>query len=310
MTPAERDARRVHAALDRLARLPGVAPLARRLRPRRRAAAAGAALQRWRADAPARRWRRAVVWASRAPIRFETLAGTVDTEATPVVMCLWKRSDRLSHILRDLSAQQDVRVRLVLWNNDATQSARYRRIVAQHGATGALSSVEFRSSPVNVGGLGRFLALRRLTGGVPGRPFLMIDDDQQVGATFVRDLLSRFRPRSYIGFWAWNLGASYWQRVEAADGETVNYVGTGGSVCDQEIVADRRFFSRLPARYGFIEDLWASAFAAARGWELRRVDAEVVFHDHDGNMYHDMIGIKDEFYWFLTSEDGARLLSR
>jgi hypothetical protein len=222
----------------------------------------------------------------------------IDENAVPVIMCLWRRPWRLEAILDQLAAQIDAPpVRLVLWNNEPANGESSRAAIAafaSRASTGAVRSIEYYESDVNLGGIARFVCARHVTGGRAGVPFIMLDDDQDVSARFLHDLLEAFAPQTYAGIWAFTTRASYWDRVEAADGDRVNYVGTGGSVCDAAIVATDAFF-RIPPRYGFIEDLWASYVAASRGWTLKKVATPFTLLDESGNQYHALRELKDEF---------------
>lgn len=285
----------------------------RRIRPRTRALAVSGAVRRaaiflrsvprlLHEAARRLRWRVEVTRLSVRPPHPDLLAGTLDDGEVPIVMCLWRRPWRIDAILDQLARQSDCPpLRLILWNNEPGNDTETRRAIAEFSrrdSTGAVQSVEYHCSPVNIGGIARFVVARAVARGALGKPFIMLDDDQDVSDHFVRDLLGAFAPRTYAGIWAFSTGQSYWDRVEAADGDIVNYVGTGGSVCDVALVADRRFF-RLPARFGFIEDLWASYVAASRGWTLKKIETPFELLDESGNQYHALRDRKDGFHRYL-----------
>jgi hypothetical protein len=292
-----------------------------RIRPRTRILAAARAVRTWlrrAAGVPAatqiawRRaaWRRALNRAIVRPLALEALAGTPSDADLPVIVCLWRRPYRLSAVLEQLSEQVGgPSLRLILWNNDPANSATYRRTIADHGARGAVASIELQNSRTNLGGIARFVVARHITAAESGRPFVMLDDDEDIATTFITDLLEVYAPRTYAGFWAFNTRESYWDRVAATGGETVNYVGTGGSICDAEIVRDRGFFDGIPDRFGFIEDLWASYYAASRGWRLRKVDTPIELQDEGGNQYHAYVDLKRQFHDYLRERTrGGRAL--
>ncbi|NYF15850.1 glycosyltransferase involved in cell wall biosynthesis [Microbacterium sp. AK009] len=237
-----------------------------------------------------------------SPRRFELLAGEVRPDSILVVICLYNRPDRIDAVLAQLAAQRgSPSIRLVMWNNAPRDDGHYRARIRAMGAWDALASVEYRSSP-NIGGIARFIVARRLLGGRAGVPFVMIDDDQDFDESFVAQLLSRHAPRSFSGVWAFFILGSYWARIEAEADGGASYVGTGGSVCDAALVRTRGFFWRLPGRYGFIEDLWASMFAGSRGWDLTRAAVPVRFVGEEMNQYHKLTNLKPEFYDYLIAQ--------
>ncbi len=185
------------------------------------------------------------------------------------------------------------------WNNRRRDDGTYRAAIAQAGDLGGVASVELRSSRVNLGGLARFLILRRLRRDGYAGPVILLDDDQRVGPTFVAELLSRYPPRSVRGVWAFRQHGSYWRRSELADRDDASYVGTGGCVIDATIVDDREFFSALPDRYRFIEDQWMSFVARVRGWTLAKADIPVEFVLQERNQYVAMIDMKEDFFTYL-----------
>lgn len=261
--------------------------------------------RRIRAERGGVRWKARMLLELARPTPFDVLAGEPRPGAVLVTVCLYNRPERIDSVLEQLAAQRGTPpLRLVLWNNARADDDHYRARVRALGARGALASVEYRSS-ANIGGIARFIVARRLLLGRPGVPFVMIDDDQDFSDTFVAELLARHAPRSISGVWAFFILGSYWARVEAQPGGGASYVGTGGSICDAEIVGTRGFFWRLPGRYGFVEDLWASMFAGSRGWDLTRAAIPVDFVGEDTNQYHTLKDLKSEFYEYLIAQTRA-----
>ncbi|WP_194409120.1 hypothetical protein [Microbacterium cremeum] len=233
-------------------------------------------------------------------VRPRRAVGTPREDAIPVIMCLWGRPDRFARSLEQLAAQEGAPpIRLILWNNKPRNDAHYRAELRAFPTFGAISSVEYVSSRVNIGGIARFIAARAIAPRGSSRPFIMIDDDLDVSTTVVRDLIDAYRPRTYAGWWAFRILGTYWERVEARPGERATYVGTGASICDSALVHERGFFSRLPARWGFIEDLWASAFAASRGWRVEKVETDVELTSEESNQYLKLVDVKPRFWDYL-----------
>lgn len=251
------------------------------------------------------RFRRSALLARMSGGRFglRRLHGTPSTEALPVVMTLWSRPERASAILTELAAQEGSSpIRLLWWNNSRAHAGAYVQAVADADDLGAIASVELRSSRVNIGGLARFLVLRRLRRDGYGGPVVFLDDDQHVGPSFLADLVSRYTPASLRGVWAFRQHGSYWGRDELADGEPATYVGTGGCVLDPAIVDDPEFFAALPDRYRFIEDQWLSFQALRHGWTLAKADIPFEFVLQERNQYHAMVDLKEQFFTYLFNE--------
>lgn len=248
-------------------------------------------------------WRCETVRQAVFGVRLTHVAGSAPRDAVPVIVCLWNRPHRIRETLNLLARQEDAPpLRVIFWNNKPANDLHYLGEIERFGATGAIASVEYHSSRVNIGGIARFLVARSITRGTSSSPFVMLDDDLNPSPSFVRDLLGAYAPRVYAGFWAFVILDQYWERRNAVPGEAAQYVGTGGTVCDAALVRDLGFFTRLPARYAFIEDLWASAYAASRGWRVEKVDTDVELTSEDSNQYLGMIDLKARFWAYLRKQ--------
>ncbi|MGN7799185.1 hypothetical protein [Leifsonia sp. 22587] len=238
------------------------------------------------------------------PIAPAAVRGAPAIGDLPIVMCLYARPSRLPDILRMLAAQESERpIRLVLWNNDAAHTSYYRSVLG-HADLGSLSGVELYESPGNIGGVARFVIARWLWDRGARGPYIMLDDDQQVGADFATTLLAEFVPHSISAWWGFANHGSHWQRSEVQPGGTLDYAGTGGTIADLELVSDPRFFE-IPPRFLMMEDQWMTARALALGWTVRKsaVDIRQVMEEETGNQYHGLWDRKDEFYAYLHGAD-------
>lgn len=249
------------------------------------------------------RWRAAMRLYRAGRFRMRELLRSGDPDGVAVIMCLWNRRERIDAVLTQLDAQQGTRVRLLLWNNNPSDDAYYRERIAAYRAHGALASVSLFSSPVNVGGLGRFFAARQLWVAGERGTFVMLDDDQDVSDAFLADLLAASGPKTIAGYWAWTMEGDYWARTPAEPGDRVSYVGTGGCACDLDIVSDLSFFTELPRYFAFLEDIWMCGYARKRGWVLRKVDTPVEFVLDETNQHHTLAERKAEFYRYLRLDD-------
>ncbi len=237
--------------------------------------------------------------------RVEALAGTADPQDIPVVMCLWNRPQRIDDILQQLDDQADARgVRLLLWNNQPADDAHYRSRIAAYRRTGSLHSVEYVCSARNTGGIGRLFLARWLLRAGYGGHFIMLDDDQDVTSSFTESLLRYAAPHEFAGWWAYNYINSHWNRTETEPGQIADYAGTGGSICDVEIVRRQSFFTDLPRRFTFLEDQWLCAYAKSLGWAVRKADVDITFVLHETNQFLQYASLKDEFRQYLTEGRG------
>jgi hypothetical protein len=234
-------------------------------------------------------------------IAFETLLGSPSQDHLLVVVCLWDRPMRIADILRIVDAQlASTPIRLVLWNNRPVHSNEYRRAVHAFHPSGSLSSVEMFESPLNIGGIGRFVATREIVRRGYTGPFIMIDDDQNFGPGLVEALLSQSGERAIAGVWAWNNSGRYWNRTQVfTTGESAAHIGTGGSVCDSVIVTNRRFFTKIPTRFLFMEDIWMSHFGARNDWRLTMAESPFDFVMSEKDQGHAIFDRKEDFFQWL-----------
>lgn len=228
--------------------------------------------------------------------------------AVPIIMCLWNRPERIRPIINMLEALNWKRpVRLVLWNNNTNDAAFYTSVVRewhdkQRGRDPhVLRSIDLINSATNFGGLGRFLAARLMWNAGYRGPIVTLDDDQNVSPYFIRDLKRQWTPRSIIPWWGFKLHGSYWKRSEIEPGTVPDHAGTGGTMLDIELVADDRFFSRLPHRYAYLEDQWMTFFAKTKNWRIIKARTDITLVSEEKNQYHGLKPLKDVFYmWQRT----------
>lgn len=244
--------------------------------------------------------------ALRKPLQWESF-GEPGSGGVTVVMCLWNRPERLPAILEMLGEQTGTGpVTLLLWNNRASDTERYRRALAGFVRTGALAGVRLHNAKDNIGGIGRFIAIRDTQ---PGESVVTLDDDQNVTPHFLSDLLRHAAPRTIAGVWAWRIGDDYWDRTQVTeDGAPADHVGTGGAVIDAALVRDKRFFTGLPSRYLFMEDIWMSQVARANGWRILAADTPIEFVLEERDQGHAIYADKGRFYRWLHRSDHIPVL--
>lgn len=224
--------------------------------------------------------------------------------SVPIIMCLWNRPERIRGIISMLEGLDWKRpVRLVLWNNNADDATFYTDVVREwHDRNRVvdqprtLRSIDLINSPKNFGGLGRFLAARLMWNDGYRGPIVTLDDDQNVAPTFIRDLKRQWTPKSIIPWWGFKLHGSYWRRSEIEPGTEPDHAGTGGTMLDIKLVADDRFFTRLPHRYAYLEDQWMTFVAKQRHWRIIKARTNISLVSEEKNQYHGLKPLKDVFY--------------
>ena len=82
-------------------------------------------------------------------------------------------------------------------------------------------------------------------------------------------------------------------------GEIANHTGTGGCVCDSALVSHPDFFTRIPVKYLFMEDIWMSHCGTRNGWTLLKVDSPVEFVLAELDQGHAIYDRKEKFFTWL-----------
>jgi hypothetical protein len=224
-----------------------------------------------------------------------------------VVMCVFRRPQRLGKTLEMLSAQRGCDVKLHIWNNNPDIQPEVDRAVAESSL-----SVAVRHSDRNIGGFGRFTFARELAARYDR--VVMIDDDEDFTAYFLACLEREFKPHRIVAFWAWILQDpnNYWDRTSPRRGGRVKYCGTGGLVCPTSIFMDDGLFD-CPARYRFVEDLWLSYYAeTVCGWKLYKTKYEenisLISDEHD--LWPSISEVKQEFLHYLLERGWSLAIDR
>jgi hypothetical protein len=224
-----------------------------------------------------------------------------DPAVLPVVMCTWKRIERLPRTIELLAAQRCVRPHLYLWNNNRGAAPTVDATIDRMPLIG----VEVSHSGTNVGGFGRFFYARELAGTYPYVVF--IDDDEDFDERLLATFLSEAKPRTASGYWSFNFSSTrdYWaSRIQPSAGERVTYCGTGGMIIDTSVFLCDGLF-RCPSRYWFIEDLWLSYFAGhVCGWTLYKSKASITIEHDPYDQFLTLHRHKDRFFRYLMMRRG------
>ena len=236
------------------------------------------------------------------PFAWKRLTGS---EAN-VLMCLWNRPTRLPAVLDLLDSQDHPGgVRLFLWNNNRADHPVYLRALQERAGTGgALVRVDIVRSPLNFGSIGRFFWARKIAVTRPDAPVIVLDDDQDIRTSFVREAIEQFDPRRLTAWWAWTVGDTYWERHAAELGDRVDHVGPGGMICRAGIFADERFFTEIPDEFRMLDDIWLTYFARREGYALAKLAVDIDFVMDETNQFHTQTDLKPRFFDHLYGSRG------
>lgn len=213
----------------------------------------------------------------------------------PVVMCAYKRLERLSTTLRQLSEQVSCNAEVYIWNNSALEAPYVGRTISQYPSM----AINLHNSKLNIGGFGRFYYAREIAHKYPA--VIFIDDDVDLDPTCLLALAKEFRPRTIHSFFTFKFTSkrNFFDRNDSNPGEEVDYCGTGGMICDTSIFLKDGLF-RCPAEYSFVEDVWLSFYAShVMGWKLYKSASPICIVPDEKNQYVHLRDTKQEFFSYL-----------
>jgi glycosyltransferase involved in cell wall biosynthesis len=104
---------------------------------------------------------------------------------------------------------------------------------------------------------------------------LFIDDDIRFPANYIENCLSQYEPKTYQSGFAWvfyNRGRNYYKfRKRVYTNEVdIHYAGTGISMIDASIFAEKSLINDAPEESYRVEDLWLSYFVYQKDeWSLK-----------------------------------------
>ncbi|QJU54433.1 hypothetical protein SCB71_14940 [Herbiconiux sp. KACC 21604] len=221
----------------------------------------------------------------------------------PVTMCLWNRPTRLIDMLRSLDGQDHPDgVTLHIWNSNKLDHEFYLGVLREFRATGALKSVQIVRTPYNLGSMGRFYLAREHAKAYGPGPVIVVDDDENLQPGFVSAARAAYAPDVVAAWWAFEVGREYYDRKPADVGGPVDHVGPGGMICDSSIFLDDEFFTTLPERFWFVDDLWFTWYAKKLGKRLEKLDVEIEFVMDETNQSYGLFDLKLEFFAQLYPE--------
>ncbi len=219
-------------------------------------------------------------------------------KTAPVVICTYRRLDRLGSTLSQLIMQTDCTVEVLIWNNNPEG----RELIDATIKLYPKLKVTVHHSGHNIGGFGRFYFARRISSRYSF--VIFIDDDVILNNNAISTLIKEFEPRTIRSFHAFKFKTKedYFYRQRLKAGEEADYCGTGGAICDTTIFKEKELF-QCPKKYWFIEDLWLSYYAShVLGWKLYKSKAEIKLIEDGKNQWVELKNLKTEFLQHLVRQ--------
>lgn len=215
----------------------------------------------------------------------------------PIVMCTWKRFERLKITLDLLEQQETKNFSFNIWNNNIDIVKKIDDLIKN---TVYSFPIHVKHSKENKGGFGRFYYAKELAEQGYDK-VIFIDDDETFGPSFVTEFLKDYEPKTIKSRWSWRLKSKYWHRERVLPGSDLQpqYCGTNGMIADISVFKDDDLF-KCPEEYWFIEDLWLCYYARiVKGYTLKpsSINMEVIVDKKD--QFHGLVTKKDDFYLWL-----------
>lgn len=214
-----------------------------------------------------------------------------------VIMCVYKRLNRLHKTISLLEKQTYKNFNLIIWNNSDQPD---NELIKDVKYDFPIKVVGDQNN--NIGGIGRFKAASTLD---DNTKVIFIDDDQNFDENMIITFLSRYEPNTVKSWWAWKFknNVSYYQREKiTVNNENCHYCGTGGMIINSSVFKNEKLFD-IPVKYQFIEDLWLSFFCNHYlGYELKHINNNIEIEEDGKDQYKKLISLKSDFLKYLTTE--------
>ena len=213
-----------------------------------------------------------------------------------IIMCTWQRTDKLKHTLNMLKNQTYKNFDLYIWNNNIKKAHEVEKATKEFKAF----NVTVHNSRNNVGGVGRFLYAKKLH---PKYPYvLFIDDDQQLGASFVEEMNSYKQKKTVVSWWGWKIKDSYFSRTRVQNLGAVDYCGTGGMILDSSLFKHANVYN-IPQKFAFVEDLWLSYVAKyEHKFKLKGCNASIKIIVDGKDQYTKLKTLKQDLYIYFKNK--------
>ena len=211
---------------------------------------------------------------------------------TYIIMCTWKRIERLPITIALLEKQTNKDFTFCIWNNNPEIKDEILEI-----ANRSTLNIEIHNNPENIGGIGRFYYAKQKDGII-----IFIDDDLEFDENMVEYFVSIYKPKHIFSWFASKIKGGYWKREQVFSGDC-DYAGTCGMVADSDVFKDEKLFTELPEKYKFIEDLWLCFFAKyEHGYKIQGCTPGIKAINDGKNQCSNLFKQKDLFYWELRNK--------
>lgn len=211
----------------------------------------------------------------------------MDNSTIAVVMCTWKRIERLQETLNLLENQTYKNFHLFLWNNNSAIQAQINSIIDKSVLSYPIYT---HHNGINIGGIGRFEMVNIFCSDY--KRCVFIDDDQFFKSNFLEVMNGFYKPKTIVSWWGWGIkGVDYFSRNRIINLQEADYCGTGGMITDCALFKED-LIRTPPIEYKFVEDLWMSYVAKYEfGYKLLGCEAPIKIIVDNKDQY---VGLKNE----------------
>lgn len=225
-----------------------------------------------------------------------------------IIMCTWKRIERLTKTLDLLCAQTNHNFTFHIWNNNQEIRDEINLICNTYKDR---LEIRITNSKKNIGGFGRFLAAKEIVNEF--EKIIFIDDDQVFSDNMINRFLEVFDENALKSRWSWRFNSiNYLNRNHINDGNIpVHYCGTGGMIVSSKIFTCDELY-KIPIEFLFVEDLWI-CFIASHYLKLNLISItndfmtqEVDGKDQTTGVFYD---VKTKFLEYLINQRGWEILN-
>ena len=217
---------------------------------------------------------------------FESDMCKIEKSENLIVMCLWKRKEKLQEQLINFNEQTFKDYTLVLIINNVNEISNFLNII-EYCCNKYKLSVKVYTNFDNLGGINRYVIIHDLIQHYKHIKYAFtIDDDQLFENNKVLEIVFNIKPNKEVHcYWyrslkkhlyciinmngrdkIHNYSELIYDKVEHLD--VVNYAASGGCLFNVEPLRTNDYFKNIQNRHIFIEDLVFSIFLQKKGYSL------------------------------------------
>ena len=227
-----------------------------------------------------------------------------------VIMCTWKRPERLKNTLELVLAQTNKNFAFYIWNNNSEINNVVDLIYEEYKDKLEFSIIH---SEKNVGGFGRYYLARTLIDKY--EKFIFIDDDQTFSKEMINIFLNHYDNNAVKSRWSWKFNScSYYDRHKIDNsGIFTHYCGTGGMIVPSKLFKCEKLYE-IPEEFLFVEDLWL-CFIANHYLSMKLIsiaDDGFIRQETDGKDQSTIsfLTVKNKLLNYLIKVKGWRILEK